>query len=506
MGRHSVNHDDRPSIEDVAENRDLAKLATGGIAWQGLSFFTGKGLMLAATVVLARLLTPDDFGLVGLALVFIVFVEGVTDLGAAEALVFLPSDRGSNDAAVTLSVVWSGLLTVSAFLAASLVAGLFHRPEVTPMLRVLSIALLLRGAAEVPDALLRKALRFRRRLGVDLARVAAQGVISICLAVAGAGPWAIVGGYLGANAMWALAAWSMVDYRPGRSAWRLRWDAARPLLAYGVPAAANVVVLSLVFGADYLIVGRVLGTRDLGLYTLAFRVPELLVINVFVALSTVVFPVFSRLRRDPDRLRRGYLTAVRLQSAYGVMAGVGLAAIAPMAVPVAFGAGWTGAIAPLQALALYAAFRSVGIGSVDLYKGMGRPRLALGLSLVRLAAVVPALLVATRFGVAGVAWAQAIVALALAVLMQGVACRVLGIRPRAMGSALLPGLVAGLAVAAGAGCARLLVPGGDVLRLIATTASGAAAGLTGLHLADRRLAAGIRSMVARGPTSDMVAA
>jgi lipopolysaccharide exporter len=485
---------------------DLARLAAGGLAWQGLSFLLGKGMVLAATVVLARLLTPNDFGVVGLALVFIAYVEGVTDLGAAEALVYLPTDRRSNDAALALSVLWSGGLTLTALLAAPMVAAFFHRPEVAPMFRVLSIALFFRGVAEVPDALLRKHLRFRRRLAVDLSRVAAQGAVSLCLALAGAGPWAIIGGYVAANVLWAIGAWAMVAYRPGRSWWRMRWRIARPLLAYGIPAALNVVVLSLVFDADYLIVGRMLGPRALGVYTLAYRVPELLIINVFVTLSTVVFPVFSRLSADRERLRRGYLTAVRLQTAYGAMAGAGLAAVAPLAVRVVLGPRWAGAATPLRALALYAAVRSIGMGSVDLYKGMGKPRLAMAMSLFRLAAVVPALLLATPFGVAGVAWAQAAVALALSVVMQAVACRVLAIPARAVASAIVPGVTASLAVAAGAVAAQLVLPGGDAVRLVGAALAGVAGGFLVLHVADRSLAAGVRSFMAGRPAAQRVAA
>ena len=167
-----------------------------------------------------------------------------------------------------------------------------------------------------------------------------------------------------------------------------RW--ARPLLAFGLPAAGNVLLLSVVFDLDYLIVGRRLGAAALGWYTLAFRIPELAIINVFYVLSSVAYPVFALAKEDAGRLRRGYLTSIRLQTAYGLGAGVALAVVAPMAVHAVFGPRWAPSVVPLEALALYAAFRSLGIGSVDVYKATGRPRLALWTSVVRLAAVAPA--------------------------------------------------------------------------------------------------------------------
>ncbi|HEY3210594.1 MAG TPA: lipopolysaccharide biosynthesis protein [Actinomycetota bacterium] len=466
-----------------------------GVAWQGLSYLLGKLLVLLSTVVLARLLTPSDFGVVGLALVFIAYVEGITDLGVAEAIVYMPADDQRNDAALLLSLLWSAVLMAVAMVAAPFVAGFFHRPDITTMFRVLSLSLLIRGTAEVPEALLRKNLRFRQRLKADLGRVLAQGAVSITLAFAGLGPWAIVYGYLSASVVWTVVAWALVPYRPGRRFWVPAERLARPLLAFGVPAAGNVLLLSLVFDIDYLIVGRQLGAQALGWYTLAFRVPELVIINVFYVLSAVAFPIFSKAQAEVERLHRGYVKAVEIQSAYGVAAGVGLAMIAPMAVRVVFGSRWTQSIVPLEALALYAAFRALGVGSIDVYKATGRPRLAFWLSVVRLAAVLPALLIAVRFGIDGVAWAQAVVALLLALLMQGVASRVLGLPPGRLAAAMIPALALGVGVAIGAGAVRLWLPGPEAMRLVAAVLAGGLGGLAMLRVVAKGFLLDVRALL-----------
>ena len=169
----------------------------------------------------------------------------------------------------------------------------------------------------------------------------------------------------------------------------------------------------MIFDIDYLIVGSVLGAEALGLYTLAFRLPQVVILGVFAVLSSVAFPMFSRARADPARLKRGYVTSVRLLSAYGVAAGVGLFMVAPMLVPVVFGPQWSAAVVPLEALSLYAAARSLGAGAVDVYKGTGRPEIGVAVALVRLALLVPALVLAAHHGgIDAVAWTQAALALA----------------------------------------------------------------------------------------------
>jgi lipopolysaccharide exporter len=482
----------------------LTRMAVGGVAWQGLSYLLGRILVLATTVVLARLLTPGDFGLVALALVFIAYVEVATDLGVAQALIFLPADRRRNDVALAVSLLVSALLVTAAMLAAPAVARFFDRPDLTTMFRVLSISLLLGGAGQVPDALLRKSLRFRRRLLADLSRAFIQGSVSIALAAFGLGAWAIVWGYLAGGMAWLLVAWALVDYRPSPDIWRVTYGRARPLLAYGVPVAGNALLLSLVFDLDYLIVGKSLGTEALGLYTLAFRIPEMVIINVFYVLSAVAFPLFSLAREVPGRLRRGYLSVVRLQTVYGAAAGVGLAMVAPMLVPVVFGPRWEASIAPLQALALYAAFRSLGIGAVDVYKAMGRPGLAASLSFARLAVLAPALLIAVGSGIEAVAWTQAVVALVLALLMQAVACRVLGLPLSSLGAALVPAAAVALGTAAGAGAIRLWLPAPEWARLAAAVVAGGLAGILAVHAVDRRFLSDARSLLRRPARTEPV--
>ncbi len=489
--------DDGPLIEASADSgplpSGLGRVAVGGVAWQGLSYLLGKTLVLAATIVLARLLTPRDFGIVGLALVFITYADVLTDLGVAEALVYLPADDRRNDAAVALALIVSSALVGIAMLAAPFAARFFNRPELTAMFRVLSLSLFLGATGQVPDALLRKRLLFRKRLVATVARSLGQGALSITLAALGLGPWSIVVGYLAGDAIWSSASWVLAGYRPRLRFWRVDKAVLRPLISYGAPSAMHALVVSLVFDVDYLIVGRVLGPVALGYYTLGFRMPELIIINVFYVLSAVAFPLFSRARKEPERLRKGYLTSLRLQTVYGVGAGVGLAVIAPMLIHVLFGARWNRSIIPLEALALYAAFRSVGNSATDVYKGIGRPGLAFGLSLIRLVVLVPALLVATRFGINGVSWTQMAVALVLAVFMQVVATRLLGLNVRTFLSALVPAIAMGLGTAVGAGAVRLWLPGPEVVRLAMSILAGVAMGIALIWTVNRRF---LREMTA----------
>ncbi len=473
----------------------LARAAVGGVVWQTLSFLAGKLLVLASTVILARLLTPTDFGVVAIALVFITYADAVTDLGVAQALVFLPPARRRTDAALMVCLAVAGTFVAIAILAAPVATAFFGHPEATGMFRVLSLSLLLRATGQVPDALLRQRLRFRPRTIAELNRSFAQAAVSVVLAFLSFGPWAIVDGYLVGCAVCSAMLWLFAGYRPSRDFWRLRGSGLRRLLAFGAPAAGTAFLLCLVFNIDYLIVGRLLGARALAYYTLGFRIPELIIISAFNVISVVAFPVFSLVHHDQERLHGGYLFGLRVQAIYGVGAGVGLAMAAPMIVHVLFGPQWGPTVVPLEALAIYAAFRALGLGPHDAFRGIGRPDLLVKLSLLRLAVVAPALLIGAGFGIDGVAWAQAAAALPLAVVMQVVASKVLGIRLGQISRALQPALAIGVGVAMAMAPVRFWLVGPEPIRLALAIVAGLAGALVTLVVIDRRLAGDVQTLL-----------
>jgi lipopolysaccharide exporter len=472
-----------------ARSERLTAATVNAVAWHGLSFVLGKLLVLVATIVLARILGPEEFGLVGLALVFVGVVEVMADLGVSQALIYRRDSPRSTDAALAFTVASGFLLTGLVAVGAPYLAQALGDPAMTDFLRVLALSFALGSFGIVPDVLLRRDLLFRRRLAVQLSSNATRGIVAIVLALLGFGAWSLVYGQLAAMLVMSVVAWTRVRYRPDLRWWRLRWSDVRPLLAFGAPTAANGVLSTVILNMDYVIVSRALGATALGFYMLAFRLPEMVIASMFQVLSQVAFPVFSRAREDPRRMRRGYVRMFRLQTMYGVVLGCVLAAVAPYLIPVVFGPGWTDSIFPLQALAIYTAFRSLGMGVVDVLKALGRPTLALNLSVARLVVLLPALVLSTAYGIDGVAVAQAAVAFVFAVVMQLVVGRLVGERPVHLLAACAPAVCAGVASATCAALVSALVPGGDLTKLLAglATAGVVAAGvLLGLSPGTRR--------------------
>ncbi len=373
--------------------------------------------MLAATVVLARYLGPSDYGFVTLAVVLVTTLTIVSDAGVSQALVYLETTKQLVGAALVIALGSSLLLAAAWMLAAPPLAAALGYEASDGMLIALGSVIVITALALVPDALLRRRLQFSRRLPGELARGAGRGVVAIVLAVQGFGAWSLVIGEIAGAAAFAAFATIMAARSGLRAKWGSRRDARR-LLAFGLPTSMNGVLTTLVLNVDYVVVASVLGTTAVGVYFVGFRIPELVVLSVFQVFSQVAYPMYTRVKNEPERLHRAYLLSLRVQASYGLAAGVTIAVTAGTMVPVLFGDQYDESVPVMRAIALYVLFASMAVGSVDVFKAVGRPQLAVGIGLFRLVVLVPLLFLATRWGVTGVAVMQAAAALVFAVVTQ----------------------------------------------------------------------------------------
>lgn len=412
--------------------------------WVYISTYSGKLLVFLSTVILARLLSKEDFGVAGYALVAISFLDVMADMGIGPALIFHRANPEVNDTAFWLNLVFAATLFGATWLLAPLVGILFNDQRAVDVTRVLALTFPLSAIGNVHNALIQKQLRFRRKFVPDLVQALGKGLTSITFALLGFGPWSLIIGQLGGTAAAQAAYWWSVPWRPR---WRFNGDDARALLSYGTNIVAVNFLGVLLLNVDYLFVGRYLGPVMLGVYTLAFRVPELLINQFCGLLSKVLFPVYTSIRDDLDALRRGVLLTMRYVTLVTFPVAIGLALTAQPFVVATFGEKWADAAAVMPAIAIYTLLRSLSFNIGDIYKAQGRPGLLTKLSLPRLV-IIPALwwAVTVPGTIVAVGWVQAAVALATMLLNLVVATRLLQTPLRSMLQAWWPACVGSLAM------------------------------------------------------------
>ncbi|HUP50650.1 MAG TPA: lipopolysaccharide biosynthesis protein [Thermoanaerobaculia bacterium] len=427
---------------------------------------------LAGLAVLARLLAPGDFGLLAFALVYITYAETVGDFGTTVALIYWPERR---DDAAQVTFVMNTAMGMGWFLLtlalAPAIAAFFENPDAAPIVRLLAFAFLIKFLGNTHDGLAQKDLRFRARAIPELGLAVTKAAVSIGLALAGLGVWSLVWGHLVGLCAWTIGAWAIVPWRPRLSFPR---DLLAPMMRYGRGIVGVNVIAAVVHHADLVVVGRMIGSTALGLYQIAYKIPEASVTVVIWVASKVLFPAFSRLQGSIDELRHAYLRALEYVSFVTIPLAAGLFVAAEPIVLVFFGPRWEGAIPLLRWLALYTGIRSIGTHAGDVLKATGRSGLLAGLGVIKAAILVPSLIVAGRFGVEAVAMTMVVVTAATSALNIAVVQRILRFSFARVVRAVRTGVVAGAGlVAAGIllGRARLDLPAAADLAIVAGVCS-----------------------------------
>lgn len=419
----------------------LGKKTISGTFWSYVAYYSGKVLVLISTIILARLLEQDDFGVAGYALVVISFLDVFADLGIGQALIY-----ETKDDELSSTGFWLGLFVAAALFAVTWAAGpwigeYFRDVRAIPVTRLLALTFPISALGNVHSALLSKELEFRKKFLPELMKAVGKGGISILLAFMGLGYWSLIIGQLSGTLFGVLTYWLIYSWRP---AFRFSIPKARQLIAYGASIVGNSGLSVIQSSAPSLLIGRFIGSTGLGIYQLAFRVPDLLIGQFCSIVSQVIFPVYTSIEEDLVVLRKGFEVATRYLSLITVPVGVGLALVARPFVLVIFSQKWESSIPVVQAISLYSMLLSLSYSAGSVYKAIGKPQVLTWVSLVEVLYEVPIFIWAaiTYQSVYVMAWILVILTALSTILELLVASRVLRMPFLQIQKALAPSLLA----------------------------------------------------------------
>ncbi|HLL61533.1 MAG TPA: oligosaccharide flippase family protein, partial [Propionibacteriaceae bacterium] len=268
-----------PATDEAAKSQGIGRQSAHGFLWGTLAWTGNRLAILGLTLLLARLLAPEDFGVVTAALTVIAILDAALDLGVGAAVI-AEQETGvtrRTRTAFSLNLVVAGLVCGAGVAGAPLVARLFQSASAAPIFALIFLYPLFRGAGQVNDAVLKRDLRFRARTGVDLTRAAVRVAVSIPLALTVGGAVSIAAGIVASELVAMVLLWLLVPIRP-----ELRPDrrTVRGLLGFGGQVTVIRVLGSLRGNLDYVAVGAVLGATALGFYGIGYKLPELVIENV----------------------------------------------------------------------------------------------------------------------------------------------------------------------------------------------------------------------------------
>lgn len=424
---------------DGAPPSHLGARTLRGIGWSGLTT-VGKALLtLLVLAVLSRLLTPAEFGLLGIAWILVDLARRVGQTGIGHALIQRAELTERHiDVGFTLSVALGAAVAAAIWLLAPHFARMFGEPIVSELLRALSLAFVIGGVGVVPEHLLRRNLRFRPLAVVDLlSYLVGYGLIAVVLAFRGFGVWALVWGEV---ARMAIRTAAVTLYSPPRPRLRVSVREARDLISPGAGLSLTQGFDFIVRTGAHFVVGRWLGAMSLGFYTRADRLASLPFEYLNGILFEVLFPAMAERRERVDRLRLVHLHGLEILSLAMLPVGGLMLVSAPEIVAVVLGGRWGETVSVLGILALAVPFQTCGILNTATIRASGAAYREAWRQAAHAFLIVLGAWLGSRWGLNGVAVAIVGAQIIAFVLTTWLAATLLGLRPRRLLRSCLPAL------------------------------------------------------------------
>jgi PST family polysaccharide transporter len=402
----------------------LRRKVLAGLGWRSATDIAALVLQIVFTVVLARLLSRTEFGLVAMGLLATRFVGAMTQVGIGSAVIQSREVTPGQISAVFLLQL--GLRTAVAglcFLGAPLAASFFGEPAVTGVVRALSVAIVLQSLA-FPQVVLRKRLAFGGEAALNLGSMIAGNAVGIAAAFLGHGVWALVWRILVQRLVFAAGVWMLARWRPARPEFR----GVGKLVRFGLNMLGTNVCGYFARNTAAIVLGRYLGVEVLGTFNIAYSLAITPALSIQGMFMVVLAPAFAKVQGDLARARRVFRESLFGFAAAFVPLMVGLAAVGPTFVEVAYGPRWSGV-----------AFFLVFTAAIGLLKGIeqigriaviahGRADTIFRITLIETLVGVPLVLAGCAFGGAGVATAFLLTAVLSGVLVGRAAHHYLGAR------------------------------------------------------------------------------
>lgn len=389
-------------MNNFAVRRSELKYKTlNGIGWSLVSQVGRQGLAFLIGVILARLLSPHEFGLVAMVTVITNFASIFAELGFSAALVQKKDVTREHLSSVFWLNLGAGLLLTLVFIAgAPLVSAFYSEPLLTPLTMLIATNFFISSLNIVQNTLRTKTLDFRTLSIVEISAVGISGAIAIGMAYAGLGVWSLAAQSVILSTVTAVLLWKLGDWRPSLT---FSWEAVRGLLGFSLSLFGTKLLNYWDRNIDYLLIGRFLGTNPLGIYHRAYDVMLVPLGGVSRVLSRVMFPSFSVIQEDKRRVKGVFLGMTRTIALITFPMMLGLFATTEPFVLTIFGPKWGEMIPVLRLFSLMGMMQSIGTLNGNLYLSQGRADVQFRVGLVLKLIPILGIVVGLRWGVIGVA-------------------------------------------------------------------------------------------------------
>ena len=443
---------------------ELRDKTVKGVAWSAVDRFASQGIGFVFSIILARMLMPEDYGTVAITLIFIALIQVFVDSGFSNALI-RKADRTEQDlsTAFYFNIGVGGACFLLMFALAPLIALFFDQPVLTDLIRVCSISIIFNSLCIVQQSLFSIKIDFRTQAVISLTAVVISGITGISLAFNGWGVWSLATQNVSYAFLRMTGLWLTSKWRPCK-----RWSSAsfRYLFGYGSKLLASGLISTGFNNLYPLVIGKLFPPAELGLYSRAQGYAEIPSANVTSVIQRVTFPVLSQMQDDEERLRANYRRLLKTTAFVVFPLMMGLAAIASPLINWMLTPKWNGCVVYLQILCFAMMLYPIHAINLNLLQVKGRSDLFLKLEIIKRVLGVVLLIVAFPFGVIGLCWSLVVNSVICLVINTHYTGQFIGMGIIRQLKDLLPVLFLSAAMAILAYCATLISDNFSISALI----------------------------------------
>ena len=337
---------------------------------------------LARLVILARILSPNDFGLMGIALLTMATLETFSQTGFQQALIQKKEDIKSYlDAAWTVLILRGFILFAILYLIAPYAADFFNAPEAKPIIQVIGIAILLQAFTNIGVIYFQKELEFNKQFIYQFAGTLADFIVAVSAVLILRNVWALVFGLLAGNFARFAVSYLIHPYKPHLSS---KLGKAKELFGFGKWILGSSILVFLITQGDDIFVGKLLGATALGFYQLAYRISNMPATEITHVISQVTFPAYSKLQDDIPKLREAYLKVLQVTAFLSFPIAGLIFVLAPDFTTIFLGEKWIPMVPAMQVLVFAGLIRSIMATTGPIFEAIGKPEIATRWQVVRL--------------------------------------------------------------------------------------------------------------------------
>lgn len=384
------------------KRKNSRREAAAGFLWRFGERICAQGTAFVISILLARVLEPTVYGIVALVTVFTAILQVFVDSGMGNALIQKKNaDNLDFSSVFYFNIAACLILYAVMFAAAPLISAFYGMPELTAIVRVLSLTLIISGVKNIQQAYVSRHLLFRKYFFATLGGTIGSGIIGICMAYRGFGVWSLVAQHLFNMAVDTLILWLTVPWRPKRI---FSMQRLRDLFSYGWKLLASSLLDTGYNSLRSLLIGKIYTSEDLAYYNRGQQFPSLIVTNINASIDSVLFPTMSREQDDRGRIRN--MTRRAIQTSTYIMAPlmIGLAVCSETLVRLVLTEKWLPCVPFLAVYCIAFMFYPVHTANLNAIKAMGRSDLFLKLEIAKKVISVVVILITVRISVMAMAW------------------------------------------------------------------------------------------------------